>query len=111
MYVLGGLVNINTMTPSHGWRGGNFTVNTETGFIDGLINGVTFEFSNPNCDRHEVMSFDICQLTSSETHARISVTICLLSMGLALNTTMTTSEWTEYEVGQICGSWLQVCWD
>ena len=34
----------------------------------------------------------------------LGATICLLSMGLALNTTMTTSEWTEYEVGQICGS-------
>ena len=43
MYVLGGLVNINTADPQ-AMAGGaaDFTVNTKTGFIDGLINGVTF---------------------------------------------------------------------
>ena len=36
MYVLGGLVNINTADPQA------ISTLSKTGFIDGLINGVTF---------------------------------------------------------------------
>ena len=43
VYVLGGLVNINTADPqAMAGEAADFTVNTKTGFIDGLINGVTF---------------------------------------------------------------------
>ena len=42
VYVLNGLVNVKTADPqAMAGEAADFTVNTKTGFIDGLINGLT----------------------------------------------------------------------
>ena len=42
VYLIGGLINIKTADPQAMAGSPNFTVNTKTSFVDGLIQGLTF---------------------------------------------------------------------